>query len=264
MSYTSFKFILFICLVFFVYFLFPNKKYQWTVLLAASYLFYLFAGYRYAAFLIITTVTTYAAAIVINMIAAKAKEELKSHKQDWDKEKKKAFKNQVGKKKRTIMTCTLVFNFSILGFLKYFNFFAGSLNDLFVNGSNSFSIPTLNLILPLGISFYTFQTMGYLVDVYRKKIPAERNLAKLSLFVSYFPQIIQGPISFYDQLAHQLYEPHSFSFTRFKHGSELVLWGFVKKLVIADRAIIAINSIVNDYTNLGGTTLVFALLLYAL
>lgn len=264
MSYTSFKFLTFITLVFCVYFLFPRKKYQWTVLLAASYVFYLLAGYRYAVFLLLTTVTTYASAIVIDRIAAKAKEELKLHKQEWDKEQKKAFKNRIGKKKRGIMVCTLVFNLGILGFLKYFNFFAGSLNDLLAGTGISFSLPTLRLILPLGISFYTFQSVGYLVDVYREKFPAERNLAKFALFVSFFPQIIQGPISFYDQLAHQLYEEHRFCFTRLKHGCELILWGFVKKVVIADRAIIAINLALDSYEGFSGTTLFFALLLYAL
>lgn len=264
MSYTSFKFFTFVFLIVCVYFLFPSKKYQWTVLLAASYVFYLLAGYRYAAFLLFTTITTYASALVIDRIAAKAKAELKLHKQEWDKEQKKAYKAKIGRKKRLIMVFTLVANFGILGFLKYFNFFAGSLNDLLTGGGIAFSVPTLKLILPLGISFYTFQSMGYLVDVYREKISAERNLAKFALFVSFFPQIIQGPISFYDQLAHQLYEEHSFSFNRLKHGCELILWGLVKKVVIADRAIIAINVALESIEGFGGTTLSFALLLYAL
>ena len=264
MSYTSFKFFAFVFLIVCVYFLFPGRKYQWTVLLAASYVFYLLAGYRYAVFLLFTTVTTYASALVIDRIAAKAKEELKLHKQEWDKEQKKSYKNRIGRKKRRIMAATLVVNFGILGFLKYFNFFAGSLNDLLAGGGISFSVPTLRLLLPLGISFYTFQSMGYLVDVYREKISAERNLAKFALFVSFFPQIIQGPISFYDQLAHQLYEEHRFCFTRLKHGCELILWGLVKKVVIADRAIIAINVALDSYEGFGGTTLFFALLLYAL
>ena len=128
----------------------------------------------------------------------------------------------------------------------------------------SFSMPTLKLFLPLGISFYTFQSMGYVVDVYREKFPAEKNIAKFALFVSFFPQIIQGPISFYDQLAHQLYEPHKVDFTRIKYGCELILWGFFKKLVIADRAVIAINTVVADYNQYNGTTLTFTVLLYAL
>lgn len=262
MSYTSLNFAYFVAIVASVYFLFPIKKYQWTVLLAASYIFYLFTGFKFAAFLITTTATTYAAALVIDTIAVKAKAELKLHKIDWDKNQKKAFKEQIGKKKRIIMLSTVILNLGILAFLKYFNFLAGSLNDLL--SGTSLSIPTLRLFLPLGISFYTFQSVGYLVDVYREKISAERNPAKLALFVSYFPQIIQGPISFYDQLAHQLYEPHTFNFTRLKYGCELILWGLLKKVVIADRAIMTINAVVEAYTDYSGTTVLFALLLYAL
>ena len=182
MSYTSLNFAYFVAIVAAVYFVFPVKKYQWTVLLAASYVFYLFTGFKFAAFLITTTATTYVAALVIDKIAASAKAELKAHKADWDKEQKKAFKERVGKKKRAIMLCTVVLNLGILAFLKYFNFLAGSLNDLL--SGTSLSIPTLRLFLPLGISFYTFQYVDYLVDVYREKISAERNPAKLALFVS--------------------------------------------------------------------------------
>ena len=264
MSYTSFAFFMSLAAVSLVYFLFPVKKYQWTVLLAASYVFYLMAGYRYAAFIVITTISTYLAALFIDKIAAKGKEELKAHKADWDKEQKKQYKAALKRKKQGIMLAAAVLNLGILAFLKYYNFFAGSLNDLLAASGAAFSAPTLNLFLPLGISFYTFQSVGYVVDVYREKIRAEKNPAKLALFVSFFPQIIQGPISFYDQLATQLYEPHRFDFTRCKHGGELILWGLFKKLVIADRAYIAIKTVLDDYAGFGGTTLTFTVLLYAL
>lgn len=247
-----------------VYFLFPLKKQKWTVLLVASYVFYLFAGYKYVAFILFTTVSTYLVALWINRIGVKSKETLKLNKQTWDKDKKKKFKNSVKHKKRLVMALVLVINFGILAFLKYYNFFAGSLNDVMGMFGIGFSAPTLKLFLPLGISFYTFQSMGYIVDVYREKVAPEKNIAKLALFVSFFPQIIQGPISFYDQLAHQLYEPHSFDFTRFKYGMELILWGFFKKLIIADRAVVAINTVTADYAAYNGTTLTFTILLYAL
>lgn len=264
MSYTSFAFFMFLAVVALVYFLFPVKKYQWTVLLVASYVFYLMAGYRYAAFIVITTIATYLSALWIDKIAAKGKEELKAHKADWDKEQKKLFKAAQKRKKHGIMIAAAVLNLGILAFLKYYNFFAGSLNDLLKAGGVAFSAPTLKLFLPLGISFYTFQSVGYVVDVYREKVQAEKNPAKLALFVSFFPQIIQGPISFYDQLAGQLYEPHRFDFTRAKHGAELILWGLFKKLVIADRLYIAIKAVLDDYSSFCGTTLTFTILLYAL
>lgn len=264
MSYTSFRFLIFVAVTILVYFLFPVKKYQWTVLLAASYVFYLFAGYKYAAFLVFTTLSTYGAALWIDRITQKSKQVLKEHKSEWDKAQKKDYKNKVKAKKRLVMVLAVVVNLGILSFLKYYNFFAGSLNDVVHGFGLSFSAPTLKLFLPLGISFYTFQSVGYVVDVYNEKISAEKNVAKVALFVSFFPQIIQGPISFYDQLAGQLYESHRFDFTHFKHGCELILWGIFKKMVIADRAIIAINMVLDQYVDFSGTTLTFTILLYAL
>lgn len=247
-----------------LYFLLPLKKYKWVVLLAASYFFYLCAGFKFAAFILFTTFSTYLFALFIDKVSQNAKAKVKANKATWDREQKKKYKNKIKIQKRLIMALLLVLNFGILAFLKYYNFFAGSLNDLLGIFGIGFSAPTLKLILPLGISFYTFQSMGYIVDVYREKIAPEKNPLKLALFVSFFPQIIQGPISFYDQLAHQLYEPHKFDFTRFKHGMQLILWGYFKKLVIADRAVIALNTVIDDYSAYNGTTITFTVLIYAL
>ena len=263
-SYTTLNFIFFVLATMLVYFLFPTKKYKWTVLLAASMFFYAAAGYKFAYFILFTTLTTYLTALWITRVSERSKKLLKEKKKEWDREQKKQYKNKIKIQKRLIMTLALVINFGILAFLKYYNFFAGSLNDLLGCFGASFSAPTLKLFLPLGISFYTFQSMGYIVDVYREKTEAQRNPFKLLLFVSFFPQIIQGPISIYDQLAHQLFEPHEFDFNRMKHGMELILWGFLKKLVIADRAYVAINAVQSDYSSYGGTTLTFIILLYSL
>lgn len=264
MSYTTLKFLFFVAVVFAAYFLFPVKKYKWTVLLAASYYFYLLTGYKYAAYILFTTVTTYFGALWMDRIAQRAKLTLEENKKLWDRDQKKTFKAGIKKRRQAIATATVVVNLGILGFLKYYNFFAGSLNDVLGGFGVSFSVPTLQLILPLGISFYTFQSMGYVIDVYREKVQAERNFFKIALFVSFFPQIIQGPIGLYDPLAKQLYEPHSFDFTRLKHGCMLMLWGYVKKMVIADRAVIPLTYVIDNYGNYGGTALTFTILLYAL
>ena len=264
MAYTSLKFFLFIAVVMLLYFRFPWKQHRWVVLLAASYFFYLLAGYRFAAYILFTTTSTYFAALRIEQISINTKKTISAHKSDWDREQKKAFKNQKTKRKRRILTLVLVVNFGIMVFLKYYNFFAGSFNDLLGSWGIPFSAPVLKLLLPLGISFYTFQSMGYLIDVYWGKVTAERNFAKFALFVSFFPQIVQGPISMYDQLAHQLYEPCDFDFTRVKHAAELMLWGTFKKLVVADRAVIALNAAIEDYASWNGLTLAFLLVLYAL
>jgi D-alanyl-lipoteichoic acid acyltransferase DltB (MBOAT superfamily) len=264
MSYTSFNFILFVLAAVIVYFVFPWKKYRWTILLAASMIFYALAGYKYSAFIVFTAMSTFLIGLWLERVTNDASALLKSKKTEWSRDEKKAFKEKLKHRKRLIMTLALVLNFGVLAFLKYYNFFSGSLNDLLGAFKVDFSIPTLRLFLPLGISFYTFQTMGYIVDVYREKTAAEHNPFKFLLFVSFFPQIIQGPISIYDQLAHQLYESHDFDFTRFKHGCMLILWGFFKKLVIADRAVIAISAVTADYNAYNGTTLTFTILLYAL
>ena len=264
MSYTSLAFFAFVTITAAAYFLFPVKKYQWTILLVASYVFYMMAGYKYAAFIVLTTASTYFSALWIDRITQRVAEERKAHKADWSREEKKAFKARTDKAKRRIVVFDVVLNLGILAFLKYYNFFAGSFNSLLSWGGASFSLPTLKLFLPLGISFYMFQSIGYVLDVSREKVKAERNFAKVALFVSFFPQIIQGPISFYDQLAGQLYAPHRFDFTRLKHGGQLILWGLFKKLVIADRAYIAIKTVLAGYNDYSGTTLTFTVLLYAL
>ena len=264
MTYTSLNFIFFVLATALVYFVLPFKKYRWTVLLAASIFFYCTWSYQLGAFMLFTTLSTYLIALWLNRVSVKSKAVLKEHKSEWSRDDKKKYKNKTKVRMRLVMTLALLLNFGILAFLKYYNFFAGSLNDILGAFSLDFSAPSLKLILPLGISFYTFQSMGYIVDVYREKTAPQKNPLKLLLFVSFFPQIIQGPISIYDQLAVQLFEGHDFDFTRFKHGCELIMWGFFKKLVIADRAVIAITAVTADYNKFGGTTLTFTVLLYAL
>lgn len=264
MAYTTLKFFLFVAVVMLVYFALPRKEYRWTVLLAASYWFYLLASFRLVAFILFTTASTFYGALAMDRIAGETKALLAEHKKDWSREQKKECKSQASQRKRRILTGVLVANFGILVFLKYYNLFAGSLNDLLGSWQIGFSAPTLKLLLPLGISFYTFQSMGYLIDVYWEKVTPEKNIARFALFVSFFPQIVQGPISMYDQLAHQLYEPHDFDFTRFKHGAELILWGCFKKMLVADRAVIALNAAIEDYSAWNGTALTFVMLIYAI
>ena len=276
-TYTSLNFIFFVLVTMLFYFALPLKKQKWTVLLAASMFFYAVAGYRFAYYILFTSLCTYLIALWIEKVSIASKATLKSKKGEWDRNQKKAFKNRTKVQMRLIMTLALVINFGILAFLKYYDFFAGSLNDILGSFGIGFSAATLNLALPIGISFYTFQSMGYIIDVYREKTPAQKNPLKMLLFVSFFPQIIQGPISIYDQLAHQLYEPHKFDFTRVKHGMELILWGFMKKLIIADRAAIAIRTVsptvggeislsnaISTYSSYSGTTLTVVILLYAI
>lgn len=263
MAYSSFDFMIFVIAVFVIYFTFPAKKQRWIILLISSMVFYLYAGYRFVIFILLTMFSSFIVALWLEKISENTKQIIQANKTSWNREQKKEFKNQMKRKKQLLITSVLILNFGILGFLKYYNFFSGSLNDIIHGFKISFSVPTLRLFLPIGISFYTFQTMGYVIDIYREKYKAEKNIFKYALFVSFFPQIIQGPIGTYDHLANQLYEPHQFDFNRFKHGMELVLWGYFKKVVIADRAVILINSVTDDYIIYNGTIILLSVLFYS-
>lgn len=260
MSLISGQFLIFVCVALLVYYLVPKKQ-RWIVLLVASYAYYLIICNKYIVYMLVTTMTTYLGARGMDALLAHGKGILAQHKTEWSREDKKLFKKKNLAKRRAVMLVVLLLNFGILGFLKYFDFAFTSIASLFgwTPGALEFSF-----VLPLGISFYTFQSMGYLIDVYGEKFPAEKNPAKFALFVSYFPQIIQGPIAFYDQLAVQLYEGHELRWNNIKNGLLLILWGVFKKVLIADRAVKAIDFIIANQQDLTGTYYAFAAILYAL
>ena len=262
MTFTSLLFALFAGITILIYYLFPLKKYQWTVLLVASYFFYVYNSYKYTVFILFTTLTIYFAAAGIEKISADTKQKVRSMKGVWNAQEKKAFKSGAEKRKRGIMAAALLANFGILFVIKYLNFLAGGLMHLFGHAAGDAQI--VSLLLPLGISFYTFQATGYLIDVFRGTVKAEKNLFRFALFVSFFPQIIQGPISAFDQLGEQLFAEHRPEWHRFKSGGELILWGLFKKLVIADRLFAAINMVAGDYRSYPGEMILFASLMYAL
>lgn len=263
MSLISLQFAVFVLAAVIVYYLFP-KRYRWTVLLAASYIYYLLICNKYIIYMIVTTVSTYFGARMIEAGYQKQSEVLKAHKGEWSREERKAYKQRVTGKCRGIMLAVLLLNFGILGVLKYSGFAANVISSVASAFGAQVHFPELGFLLPLGISFYTFQTMGYIIDVYQEKVAAEKNIARFALFVSFFPQIIQGPIAMYDDLAHQLYEPHTFQFRNMKNGAALILWGAFKKMVIADRAVTVINLVTADSEAFSGTFILFTALLYAL
>lgn len=263
MTFTSLFFYLFVLVLLAFYYLLP-RKYQWIILLLGSYAFYLIVCLKYVGFLLLTTLTTYCSARGIDRIAAHAKETLQQNHEAWSSDERKLYKKQAAKRKKRLMVATLLLNFGILAVLKYYNFFAGSIEALLADLGLAVSLGKISLLLPLGISFYTFQAMGYLIDVYRETVPAERNFGKLALFVSFFPQIVQGPIAVYSDLAGQLYETHSFRFDNLRYGAELVLWGFFKKLVIADRAVVLIQAVAGNYADYAGTYILLTAVVYAL
>ena len=233
MQLTSVSFLLFAAAVLVLYYLIP-KKIQWVLLLIASYCFYLWAGLSYAAFILLTTLSTYGATMLMSGNLRKQENYLAEHKQTLSREERKAYKAGVKKHNRVWLVACLVVNFGVLAVCKAC--LIDPLRTAFQGGSFSF----LTLGLPLGISFYMFQSMGYAVDVYRETAKAERNPLKLALFVSFFPQLIQGPISKFGTLAPQLYSPHAYDGKQVSFGLQRMLWGYFKKLVIADRIAAAV------------------------
>ena len=270
MALTSLPFAIFAIITGILYFVYPKKEQRWVILLIASCFFYLYNSFRYAAFIVVTILSIYFAAVKMDDISAETRKTVKEKKAEWSREEKKAFKEAAGKRKKRILALTLILNFGILFLLKYFNFMSGSIAALI--GASPESAPQIRLLLPLGISFYTFIATGYLIDVYRETVTPERNIFKFALFVSFFPQIIQGPISQYGKLHDQLIEPHDLEWTNFKQGIMNITWGLFKKLVIADCAWKAIkayydNGGINgngDMPGYGGTMVLFITLLYAL
>ncbi len=262
MTYTSFMFAVFALLTILVYYLMPSKKYQWVVLLIASFIFYMYNSYRFAFYIVCTTASIYFAAKYIEDYARSTKDLAKKKKTELSRSEIKAFKKERKKREQLILAIALILNFGILFILKYYNFMVGGLFELL--GFSKGETPFIKLFLPLGISFYTFQATGYLIDVYRGLVDAERNFFKFALFVSFFPQTIQGPISEFEQLGNQLTQEHKPEWIRFKLGCQLILWGLFKKLVIADRAIYFIQKCTNHYTQYNGLVIFLVGLTYAL
>lgn len=263
MLFTSYEFILFIAVLFILYYIIP-KKFQWMLLLAASYVFYSFAGVKYLAYILATTVSTYFASRKIGKIQATGADYIKNNKENLSREERKAYKERMKKKQRFWLVFCLVLNFGILAVVKYYNFTVQNIKSVFDLLKININIPTFGFILPLGISFYTFQTMGYIIDVYREKYAPTKNIFKLGLFVSFFPQLIQGPISRYDDLQETLFARHKFDTKNISFGLQRIIWGYFKKLVVADRLLPAVNTIVRNPDEYQGVYVLLGMFFYAI
>lgn len=260
MSLTSFTFGVFLLALFVVYFAFPRRfrQHQWIILLIGSYVFYISSGLKLTAFLFVSTITTWSGGLVLGRMNARFRERTK----EASAEEKKALKQASTRQKRKVLFLILLVNIGILAVLKYSNFVIENINLL--RGETASPIPKFHFLLPLGISFYTFQAVGYVIDVYRGKYEPDRNLLQYALFVSYFPQIIQGPISRHADLAHQLYEPHAFDYRRVTFGLQRSLWGYFKKMVIADRLAVLTAELANNYLQYKGFTVFLGVVFYTL
>jgi len=263
MLFTSYHFILFLVLVFVIYYLIP-KKFQWMFLLFVSYVFYSFAGIKYFVYILATTLSTYIISGKLNKLQVIQSNFLKENKETISKEDRKAYKATIKLKRWKWLLLCLILNFGLLGVLKYTDFMISNLNSIFRMVNTKEQISFFRFALPMGISFYIFQTMGYIIDVYREKYPPEKNIFKLALFISFFPQLIQGPISRFDDLKETMFEEHAYSHRNVSFGIQRILWGFFKKLVIADRLLIAVNILKGNLEDYQGIYVVLLIFFYAI
>jgi len=232
--FNSIEFIIFLPTVFLLYwFVFTKKiRHQNFLILISSYFFYGWWDYRFLALIFLSTVVDYLIGLKIH--------------QSKDN----------NSKRKMLLWVSILFNIGILGFFKYYNFFVDSWIDLFDSiGYNIKSKWTLNIILPVGISFYTFQTMSYSIDIYRNKLEPTRDFISFATFVSFFPQLVAGPIERATNLLPQILRRRKFDYKQSVQGLRLILWGMFKKVVIADSLAPSVNDIFENYQNLGGGTL---------
>ena len=233
MLFNSLEFLVFFPMVIALYFAIP-AKYRWFMLLLASYYFYMSWRVEYIILIVIST--------VVDFFCGKKMAQLQ------EKSARKKY-----------LYLSLVSNLGLLFLFKYFNFFSrsasrvfGHLNDSFLHWNILHDTYTLKLLLPVGISFYTFQTLSYTIDVYNGKTKAENHLGKFALFVSFFPQLVAGPIERSSHLLPQFHKEFDFDYQRVKEGLLLMIWGFFKKLVIADRLAEYVNEVYNNVNQYDG------------
>lgn len=248
MLFNSISYLIFFPIVVLLYFAFPHRaRYLW--LLISSYYFYMAWNPKYALLIALSTVLTYLSGLLIgreNRLVEKHGEARTSF------------------RKKVWVFISMASNLSILFLFKYFDFFIENANRILGHLGMELITPAFDVILPVGISFYTFQALSYTMDVYRGEIYVEKNLFKYALFVSFFPQLVAGPIERSKNLLVQISRRHYFDYDRVKNGLLLMLWGFFLKLVIADRVAVIVNRVYNDYGSYEGLVLVLATLFFGI
>ena len=234
MLFNSINFVIFFTIVTVLYFAL-NHRYRWFLLLASSCYFYMAFVPIYILILGFTIVIDYFAGIFLERT-----------------ENKKLF-----------LIASLIANIGVLAVFKYYNFLNNNLTVLLHGAGYQNPIPFLSILLPIGLSFHTFQAMSYTIEVYRGNQKAERNFGIYALYVMFYPQLVAGPIERPQNLIHQFYEKHEFEYNRIAEGLKLMLWGLFKKIVIADRLALYVNAVYNNPTHHNGTTLILATIFFA-
>ncbi len=239
MQFNSVEFIVFFFISTLVFFSIP-KKFKWVFLLLASCFFYAFLVPYYIIFVLITITNDYSAGLLIEK-----------------------YRNR----KNLFLLQSLIVDIGILFFFKYFNFFSYNTEQLSKILDWNYSLPVLKMLIPIGLSFYTFKSLGYVLEVYRGDYKAERHFGIYSLYVLFYPEILSGPIDRPQNLLNQLHEFKDFDYERVTNGLKLIAWGFFQKLVIADRLALMVNEVYNNPHSYNGliftfTTIIFAIQIY--
>ena len=243
MLFTSWEFLLFIGILFLIYYLIP-KRGQWILLLCASLLFYYFAAPIGLVYMAVTVFATWLIALRIDKLRAESAAYFKTELAKASPQEKKAFKEKSKKRFNKYLVLCIVIDLGLLFVLKYANFVLTGVNALFFRASEGLTFA--NLAAPMGISFYTLSALGYVIDITHGKYRAERNPAKFALYVSFFPTVVQGPISRFEEVSKTLYAPHAYDAQNVMRGLMRIAWGYFKKLVIADRMLVAVSVLSGD------------------
>ena len=238
MLFNSYDFLIFFPIVVLLYYLIP-KKVRWVWLLFASYWFYMGWNAKYAILLAASTLITYLSGLLLGKVT--------SH----------------GKAAKCIVACTFLSNLGILFFFKYFNFAIENLNWILSKVGVELITPSFDVLLPVGISFYIFQALSYTMDIYREEVEPERNIFRYALFVSFFPQLVAGPIERSKNLLKQIRETHRFNYRQMCEGLLLMLWGYFLKLMIADRIAIFVDTAFAEDVMYDGKYMLLAVVLFA-
>lgn len=237
MLFNSLEFVIFFPIVITLYYFLPNRK-RWVLLLISSYYFYMSWNPAYIVLILISTFVDYFAAI-------------KMSEQKTKKDKKK------------YLFFSLMANLGLLFIFKYFNFFNDSVRLLFESFGVNYGVPSLSLLLPVGISFYTFQTLSYTIDVYKGVTKPERHFGIFAVYVSFFPQLVAGPIERSERLLPQFHRQIMPDVNNFSSGLKLMVWGFFKKVVVADNVAVIVNQVYNNVNEYQGLPLIIATLFFA-
>ncbi len=259
MSYQSLNFILFTAVVLLLYYALGYKLQRW-VLAAANITFFAVAGVKYIPFILSTTVVTYAAGAFMGRVYEQADAKLAVA---ADAAEKKAIRNGAKKKAKAILLGALFIAIGLLVYSKYTTFILENVNNILTR-YNMAQIDMFNVIMPIGVSFYTFMALSYILDVYWKRYKAEKNFLTYAVYLSYFPHVVQGPIDRFNEFKEQVKDGVALNYDNLCQGAQLAIWGFFKKLVIADRLGYIVNTLIDGYENFDGVFIIIGIIVYSI